>query len=1851
MSKFKKPFVSRDNPHIPMKRAPMEDIENLFSVVSMGSLDKIREYVSMNNISLDVINKNNQSLLHIVIESEGGELTEKDKYRLCSYLIENGSPVDNFDNNNNTPLHLACKRQYEEIVKLLLIHGADPNVEDGKGMSPMHYVVQSVIKDCAPTKKVGALVEETKDDSGKDTAKVFDKKYRQIAATIVDVFFDPLFSKWIKHITATMLRADECYRKEFYELKVKLHDAISKVFTDVTDDEITKKRKINETLLQFREQAENIIRNNCRDGMKPEDIKIREDGIWGGLGRGNILTKMILEAPDFKSRTDMNVIRNNIVKKTKLDIDSSYTKLNNDCQNLLNMINRVEINYYNTLYLHVFFSVNNAAENTYKLLFGYYDMNQESGVDRGRYIAGPIMENTIKYEQQILTQEIDSRQELFFLGDGTNNNGQHSYDPDIYICNFMRSSSSFYHVPIKQALEWEQHPEKKPRNRRKVPLRDRAGGGGPLNYDSRPYIHSPDYPNTGANDYDLSIMAIGTCKEFPDMTNIKNYSSFRTSAAEITKWKRNDIQYMFYSRIKYSFARIIDHVKIIKHNLDYINTYLDKHGYQSIVQQIIPNIYVSIVNILQNLAYAEKDKDLILTRTSFIKNKFELFVKQYPRNRDNWAHEHAVHELETAEKMIHMIFNNVKSTYATCKTFIENVSKTVLDCINTISGANQMDKLFDQEFSDNGYEQVGDFFDNTIMYDVDSLPETFEKYYLLNKSMTHINFAKSIYEKYIPKITQDTFANYLWRKNPDGFGVDDDLPGNANTDTYVLYKINDNGGPITSFGYSLDVGHYGYNGGEEGENIKNKNGTKGFLAGIFNRRSKIPAGHGPDIYHTDSRIQELDIGVTYNIFDNVMTNANPPVPIPVGGGAMPATTHETVLPHIQDFNTGLFDNPGGNPGTYRVPANSIFDNGSHFGAVNDMANNLIAAGNIIDPAFNDYGWKNYIIGNYGSKDEIGRVINAGDALPGKNIVDGLYPSISALLPTQMKLIKLLLIMNVIQAFLTSLRSTSPVYGNDYQIGTMGVINTIEGTYLNSNQLRKTIELLRDNKIDAAGNIERKGFIHSIMETTNNYDPQNALSLFSVIVGKLADRMIVSFYNYLIQKSAIYFVSKASNQYSGEDLTNVISQALSAAGNKSSLFHTDSGFKVNFNELFTEMTKEFEFHTPPRNNVTVKSLRYGTLLMEDAKKPKKAQHKVYGIEYDDHEQLVVKCFIVDTDIITLLCKHRVNVNKQDTSGATPLHYAITLQHVGAVEKLLNCGASVSVSTVKNNHGKTPLDLAISLYKRHMSYIHDPTSSSTEMLSRIYEPFYKTIKKEIESDASNKNNILKYSKLLFPQIILMYSQMFYNKMRNYELDWNREDYVNLRNLVAPVVSADDQTGGNIPILNLSQSEQKEIVKYNSSVHVLVARKESLETKLKIAKDNQSILTKQNRDLASDLAAANPGPGATPQEIQRLRLERTRITKRRTDITGELAITDNNVRNLQQQIDRLINNMNRSVNTEVGNLNTRITDLFTSGNANELKSFDIDTLYKTIFEKVINDPTLAGDQLKAKERDYRGYTRLWRTFIKNNSKLTTLHSLPICMMQVQTKLLQDYKNGGDVSNILKGIKLSSKLFKNIIVNPIKIYQDNEQVWDSRENPILTKVLNAIEHVVSKGICSSLYIAILKVVTKHIMTLNPYDLGADKENVGRVKLGVIHSFQQVNQYNKIITKTMNNFVNGNGGKNRLETYILDDLPKQLIKFYLKIYEGDRDAARNTDDIDDLINPITSFVTTNSAVAIGKSSYVVKSLEDSVYPYFRKVFELFIPALKQIIDNFNNYLMNESRQLEIITLLLETAEKEKFLR
>src|SRR3990167_747794 len=107
-----------------------EDLENLKLL-----------FAKITNIDVNYIDKTGYSLLCFAIHYG--------KLKSVQFLLEKGADVHQKNTNvhDETPLHLAAQDYNLYIIKLLLQYGADINVVNGKGQTPLMFACEHLDAD------------------------------------------------------------------------------------------------------------------------------------------------------------------------------------------------------------------------------------------------------------------------------------------------------------------------------------------------------------------------------------------------------------------------------------------------------------------------------------------------------------------------------------------------------------------------------------------------------------------------------------------------------------------------------------------------------------------------------------------------------------------------------------------------------------------------------------------------------------------------------------------------------------------------------------------------------------------------------------------------------------------------------------------------------------------------------------------------------------------------------------------------------------------------------------------------------------------------------------------------------------------------------------------------------------------------------------------------------------------------------------------------------------------------------------------------------------------------------------------------------------------------------------------------------------------------------------------------------------------------------------------------------------------------------------------------------------------------------------------------------------------------
>lgn len=128
--------------------------QDIFDAARFGTIDDVKELIAKNPDTINVVDASGYSPLTLACY-RGND-------KVAIFLASKVEDIDG-ESKYGTPLMAAVYKNREAVVKVLLEHGADPNLADANGTSPLHYAIimrnKTIIKQ---------LVEAKADMSTKD---------------------------------------------------------------------------------------------------------------------------------------------------------------------------------------------------------------------------------------------------------------------------------------------------------------------------------------------------------------------------------------------------------------------------------------------------------------------------------------------------------------------------------------------------------------------------------------------------------------------------------------------------------------------------------------------------------------------------------------------------------------------------------------------------------------------------------------------------------------------------------------------------------------------------------------------------------------------------------------------------------------------------------------------------------------------------------------------------------------------------------------------------------------------------------------------------------------------------------------------------------------------------------------------------------------------------------------------------------------------------------------------------------------------------------------------------------------------------------------------------------------------------------------------------------------------------------------------------------------------------------------------------------------------------------------------------------------------------------------------------
>lgn len=656
-------------------------------------------------------------------------------------------------------------------------------------------------------------------------------------------------------------------------------------------------------------------------------------------------------------------------------------------------------------------------------------------------------------------------------------------------------------------------------------------------------------------------------------------------------------------------------------------------------------------------------------------------------------------------------------------------------------------------------------------------------------------------------------------------------------------------------------------------------------------------------------------------------------------------------------------------------------------------------------------------------------------------------------------------------------------------------------------------------------------------------------------------------------------------------------------NKPELRIKDIGFSLNLKDIFERIIYKFKDGLEDKKSDFLNLRNTLSLILEDQEEIEEIseQFPIYNFDYTQMNLIEDdQCFKIEPKIIKLLREYRSNMNPRDNVHATPLVYALNTLHIELIDECLNNGCAVATEKSKNIVGITPYTHLFELIKQNSGDV----KTVKELIDRFTKPFYDNLRRMLLDKKEFKNNVVKYLDILFPMIIIMYNGLLFRSVNRYTGNWSKEKYdkliPTLQKLNKPQKS-ERYTKDFVGILE----KGTDTMKYGSDNDVLAIKEKRLIEEIDTLKKNMIQQERRISDLRDDMNAMT---------------DKSEIEELINDERAELAKNNALLGNLERERIEIGKNLSNNTWADYSIWEGR-RDGFVSFNVR----LPISEFYDNIFNQVIN----AGDDKGY--MNYMAYNRAWYEYITVNYKdvLNNIGNIHlVSSIAFNTMIDNNSQNDLDIGNIHN---IYQDVFKKIALDL------NELPKEIKENYVLGELMGIFVHVMKHIVCVNLYHAVVKTITKWFISSGievPTEEGDDYFGIHRKVEGVT---QEVINRVQSVVKQNDTFA--------LRNYIVDTMPKKIVKTLLGIYNDDYDEDRDIRGIDELIAGIKPILLRSPELKDNISLF--NNLDNYIYPYYKAIIEEVTPQMMVLIDNYNRFIINEERLINISGKVLEQAKKE----
>jgi len=199
------------------------------------------------DIKLTFTDSDNNSVTHKLLMVDDKLINELAKIELLKFFISRGAPINTYNKDKKSPLHIAIINGNFKIVKMLITYGANINAPTTNNMLPIHLALKGKIEAC---EELVIPKEFFKDDK---------KDKNELAIAVIKRIKECFDPRWLDIINAFFVRCD---------LNIDVTERITTIQNNIESnaEEVNSNvlKEINNLIDTYKRELRNIYEDNDR---------------------------------------------------------------------------------------------------------------------------------------------------------------------------------------------------------------------------------------------------------------------------------------------------------------------------------------------------------------------------------------------------------------------------------------------------------------------------------------------------------------------------------------------------------------------------------------------------------------------------------------------------------------------------------------------------------------------------------------------------------------------------------------------------------------------------------------------------------------------------------------------------------------------------------------------------------------------------------------------------------------------------------------------------------------------------------------------------------------------------------------------------------------------------------------------------------------------------------------------------------------------------------------------------------------------------------------------------------------------------------------------------------------------------------------------------------------------------------------------------------------------------------------------------------------------------------------------------------------------------------------------------